>query len=297
MVCWVKNNKMDYFVHIAILIGIYSILAVSLNLVVGFTGLLSVTQAAFYGIGAYVTAILLTSLGMNFFFSVILGMIITGVISLAIGFVLSKLDGDYFALGSFGFNIIVYSVFLNWQSLTRGPLGIPGITKPVLFGFDFGSNYTYLILVLVFALITYLLAQFLTKSSFGRVLKAIREDEKAIQVFGYNTLFFKLTIFVIGAMIASLAGSLYASYITYIDPSSFNLPESIFILAIIILGGLANNKGVILGAVCLVILPEALRFVGFPSDVAAQMRQVTYGVILVLLMLYRPQGLMGEYKL
>lgn len=288
---------MDYFVHIAILIGIYSILAVSLNLVVGFTGLLSVTQAAFYGIGAYVTAILLTSLGMNFFFSVILGMIITGVISLAIGFVLSKLDGDYFALGSFGFNIIVYSVFLNWQSLTRGPLGIPGITKPVLFGFDFGSNYTYLILVLVFALITYLLAQFLTKSSFGRVLKAIREDEKAIQVFGYNTLFFKLTIFVIGAMIASLAGSLYASYITYIDPSSFNLPESIFILAIIILGGLANNKGVILGAVCLVILPEALRFVGFPSDVAAQMRQVTYGVILVLLMLYRPQGLMGEYKL
>jgi len=141
------------------------------------------------------------------------------------------------------------------------------------------------------------LAQFLTKSSFGRVLKAIREDEKAIQVFGYNTLFFKLTIFVIGAVIASLAGSLYASYITYIDPSSFNLPESIFILAIIILGGLANNKGVILGAVCLVILPEALRFVGFPSDVAAQMRQVTYGVILVLLMLYRPQGLMGEYKL
>ncbi len=287
---------MDYFIHIAILIGIYSILALSLNLVVGYTGLLSVTQAAFYGIGAYVTAILLTSFGINFFLSVLAGMVITGVLSFAIGFVLSKFNGD-FALGSFGFNIIVFSIFLNWQSLTRGPLGIPGIAKPVLLGLDFGNNSVFLVLVAVFLLIVYLVSEFITSSSFGRVLKAIREDEKAIQVFGYNTLFFKLTIFVIGAMMASVAGALFASYITYVDPSSFTLSESIFILAIIILGGLANNKGAVLGAVCLVILPEALRFVGFPSDIAAQMRQFTYGLTLVLLMLYRPQGLKGEFKL
>ncbi|MDQ5949267.1 MAG: branched-chain amino acid transport system permease protein [Patescibacteria group bacterium] len=288
---------MDYLIHIAILIGIYSILALSLNLIVGYTGLLSITQAAFYGIGAYATAILLTSFGMNFFLSIIVGMIITGVVSLAIGYVLSKFDGDYFALGSFGFNIIVYSIFLNWQSLTRGPLGIPGISKPSLFGLDFGENIIFLILVIIFALAVYFTSRFITNSSFGRVLKAIREDEKAIEVFGYNTLFFKLTIFAIGAMIASIAGALFASYITYVDPTSFALSESIFILAIIILGGLANNKGVVLGVVCLVILPEALRFVGFPSDIAAQMRQVTYGLILILLMLYRPQGLLGEYKL
>jgi branched-chain amino acid transport system permease protein len=170
-------------------------------------------------------------------------MIITGLISLAIGYVLSKFDGDYFALGSFGFNIIVYSIFLNWQSLTRGPLGIPGIAKPVLFNIDFSNNFFFLILVAVFALLVYLVSQFITKSSFGRVLKAIREDEKAIEVFGYNTLFFKLTIFCLGAMIASIAGALFASYITYVDPTSFALSESIFILAIIILGGLANNKG------------------------------------------------------
>ena len=288
---------MDYFVHIAILIGIYSILAMSLNLVVGFTGLLSVTQAAFYGIGAYVTAILLTAYGMNFFVAMIIGVIVTGLISFAIGYVLSKFNGDYFALGSFGFNIIVFSIFLNWQSLTRGPLGIPGISKPVLFGFEFGDNYLYLILVVAFALVVYFFSEFITSSSFGRVLKAIREDDKAISVFGYNTLFFKLTIFVIGAMMASTAGALFASYITYVDPSSFNLSESIFMLAIIILGGLANNKGAVMGAFCLIILPEALRFVGFPTDIAAQMRQVTYGLILVLLMLYRPQGLLGEYKL
>jgi branched-chain amino acid transport system permease protein len=288
---------MDYFIHIGILIGIYSILALSLNLVVGFTGLLSVTQAAFYGIGAYVTAILLTTFGINFFLSVFLGIIVTGVVSLTIGYILSKFNGDYFALGSFGFNIIVFSIFLNWQSLTRGPLGIPGISKPELFNIDFGNNTAYLVLVAVFVLIVYLISEFITTSSFGRVLKAIREDEKAIQVFGYNTLFFKLTIFVIGAMMASVAGALFASYITYVDPSSFALSESIFILAIIILGGLANNKGAILGALCLVILPEALRFVGFPSDVAAQMRQVTYGLVLILLMLYRPEGLKGEFKL
>ncbi|MBT6034005.1 MAG: branched-chain amino acid ABC transporter permease, partial [Candidatus Jacksonbacteria bacterium] len=125
----------------------------------------------------------------------------------------------------------------------------------------------------------------------------IREDEKAIQVFGYNTQMYKLTIFVIGAVLASVAGSLYATYITFIDPTAFNVMESVFVLSIIILGGLANLKGSVIGALFLILLPELLRFVGFPSDVAAQMRQLVYGLLLVLLMLYRPQGLMGEYKL
>jgi branched-chain amino acid transport system permease protein len=288
---------MEYLIHIAILISIYAILGLSLNLVVGFTGLLSVTQAAFYGIGAYVTAILITSTGMNFFLALIIGLIITGVCSLAIGFVLSKFKDDYYALGSFGFNVIIYSIFLNWQSLTRGPLGIPGIPRPTLFGFEFDSNLSFLILALVFLGLIYFICQFITSSSFGRVLKAIREDEQAISVFGYRTLWYKLAIFVIGAMMASVAGSLFASYITFIDPSTFTLTESIFILAVIILGGLANNKGAVIGAISLILLPEILRFVGFPSDIAAQMRQVTYGVILILLMLYRPQGLVGEYRL
>lgn len=261
------------------------------------TGLLSVTHAAFYGIGAYVTAILLTSYGMNFFLAVLISIVITAIISLLIGFVLSKFNDDYFALGSFGFNVIIYSVLLNWQSLTRGPLGIPGIPRPSIFGFVFSENLSFLILSAVLTLLVYLVCQFITTSSFGRVLKAIREDEKAISVFGYRVLWYKLSIFVISAGIAAIAGSLFASYITFIDPSTFTLNESIFILAIIILGGLANNKGAVLGAVCLILLPEILRFVGFPDSVAAQMRQVVYGVILILLMLYRPQGLVGEYKL
>jgi branched-chain amino acid transport system permease protein len=288
---------MEYLVHLAILICIYGILGLSLNLIVGYAGLLSITQAAFYGIGAYVTAILLTTTGMNFFVALILGMVITAVLSLAIGFVLSKFKDDYYALGSFGFNVIIYSVFLNWQSLTRGPLGIPGIPRPSLFGFSFSDNLSFLILAIVLGLLVYGVCVFVTRSSFGRVLKAIREDEEAIRVYGYHTLWYKLAIFVIGAVLASIAGALFASYITFIDPSTFTLNESIFLLAIVILGGLANNKGAVLGAVCLILLPEILRFVGFPSDIAAQMRQVVYGVILIVLMLYRPQGLIGEYRL
>ena len=131
---------MEYLIHIAILIGIYAILGLSLNLIVGYTGLVSVTHAAFYGIGAYTTAILLTSFGFNFFLSVLIGIMITGFVSLGIGLVLSRLKEDYYVRCSFGFNIIVYSIFLNWQSLTRGLLGIPGITRPEIFGFTFCEN-------------------------------------------------------------------------------------------------------------------------------------------------------------
>lgn len=288
---------MEYLIHLAILFSLYGILGISLNLVVGYTGLLSITHAAFYGVGAYATAIVLTSSNIGFFLSMIIGIIIATIISILIGIVLSKFDNDYYALGSLGFNVIIFSIFLNWQELTRGPLGIPGISKPSLFGFSFASNFSFLLLAILFLILIYFISRFIVNSSFGRVLKAIREDEKTIQVFGYNTIYFKLAIFVISSAMASVAGSLFASYITFIDPSSFVLTESIFILAIIILGGLANNKGAVLAALFLILLPEILRFVGFPSDIAAQMRQIVYGLILILLMLYRPQGLIGEYKL
>jgi len=288
---------MEYLIHIAILVCIYGMLGLSLNLIVGEMGLLSVTQAAFFGIGAYTTALLLVSMGMNFFFAAILGMLVTGVVAFGIGAILSRFRGDFYTLGSFGFNIIVFSVFLNWQSLTQGPFGIPSIPRPIFFGFQFSENIYFLGLALLMLAFVYGVCAFITRSSFGRVLKAIREDEQAISVFGYSTTYYKLVIFVISAMLAALAGSLFASYITFIDPSSFSLSESIFILAIVILGGLSSSRGAMLGALFLVVLPEVLRFVGFPSDVAAQMRQVIYGLILILLMMYRPRGFLGEYRM
>ena len=288
---------MAYLIHLAILISIYAILALSLNLVIGYTGLLSVAEAAFYGLGAYVTALLLVNSGWNFFLGLLAGMIVSGIVALVMGLVLSKFSGDYYALASLGLGFIIYSIFLNLQNITGGPLGIPGIPRPTLFGFTFSDNLSFLILILVFLAAIYLVCRFIVNSSFGRVLKTIREDEKAIQVFGYKTLNYKLIIFVISAMIAAVAGSFYASYITYIDPTTFTVDASILIISIIILGGLASLRGSVIGAVILILLPEFLRFVGFPDEIAAQMRQVAYGLLLILLMLYRPQGLVGEYKL
>ncbi|MBI2175435.1 MAG: branched-chain amino acid ABC transporter permease [Parcubacteria group bacterium] len=292
---------MEYVIHLSIVSGIVAILGMSLNLIVGYTGLLSVAHAAFYGIGAYVTAILLAGFGVNFFLALLLGMALAAAVALLIGLVLSRFDDDYYVLASLGLNIIIYSVFLNWNTLTRGPLGIPGISRPELGigGYRFGltSNFSFLVLTLLCAVLVYLAARFITRSSFGRVLMAIREDEQALQVFGYRTVYYKLAIFVIGAVMAAVAGALFASYITFIDPTSFMLRESIFMLSVIILGGLANTNGAVAGAVILVVLPELLRFVGLPSNIAAQMRLLLYGLALVLLMIYRPQGLFGKYRL
>jgi len=288
---------MEYIIHLLILISIWSILGVSLNLVVGYSGLMSVTHAAFFGTGAYATAILITKYNWNFFLTLIVSLAVSMGLSALFGLVLGKFKGDYYALISFGFNIIIFSLFLNWQELTRGPLGISGISRPEILSFSFSNNLHFLILVGCMSLIIFLVAEYVVNSSFGRVLMAIREDEQAISVFGYNTKVYKMIIFMISAGMAALAGSLFASYITFIDPSSFSLSESMFILAIVILGGLANNKGVFWGTVFLILLPEALRFVGFPTDIAAQMRQIVYGLLLLGLMMYRPEGLMGRYKL
>lgn len=288
---------MEYLIHLAILFAIYVPLAVSLNLVVGYTGLLSVTHAAFYGVGAYATTLLMVNQGWSFLPALVLAMVISGIVALVFGLILSRFRDDYYALVSFGFNIIVYSILLNWEELTRGPLGIPGIPRPEIFGFEFNSNFSFLILSLILSGLVYLASAGIVKSSFGRVLKGIREDEKVLGVFGYNTKIFKLVIFTLTAGMAGLAGGLFATYITFIDPSTFGLNESVFILAIIILGGVANLRGSVAGALFLILLPEILRFVGFPTDIAAQMRQVVYGGLLVFLMLYRPQGLLGEYRL
>lgn len=287
---------MDYLIHIAIYFTIFSIAGMSLNLIAGYTGLFSITHASFYGIGAYATALLLTRLGVDFFLSVALGVIITFAVSIPVGMVLSRFKDDYYALVSLGFSTIVFAIILNWHSLTRGGQGVFGITRPSLLGFDFLTNFSFLVLSFIFFTIIFFICRFIVRSSYGRVLKAIREDEKAIEAYGYNTTYYKLAIFVIGSMMAAVAGSLFASYIGYVDPSISGLNESIFMLVIIILGGPGNLYGPMLGALFLIIFPEALRFVGLPMNVAAQIREFIYGTALTLLMLYRPQGLVGEYK-
>ena len=288
---------MEYIIHIIILSAITAISSVSLNLVLGFTGLLSATHAALYGIGEYTVAIMLTRIGVDFFLSMIVAMFISGLVAFLVGLILNRFRDDYYAIATIAFQMVMATVFLYWQSLTRGPLGISSIARPSIFGFSFSSNISFLILSIVILGIIIFVSKRIVDSSFGRVLKSLREDEQAVEVFGYRTYHFKLTIFTIAAMMAACGGALYASYFSYINPPSFYLFYSIVAITTVVFGGLASIRGSVLASVVIVVLPEALRFVGFPNDVAAQMRQVLFGLALILLMLYRPQGLLGEYKL
>jgi branched-chain amino acid transport system permease protein len=288
---------MEYFIYLATFFALFAVFAISLNLLVGYTGLVSLAHAAFYGIGAYTTALLMANAGVNFFVAAIAGTALAAVLAFFLGFVFSRLSGDYHALGTVGLTYIAYSVALNWNSLTGGPLGIAGIRRPEIFGFSFAESALFLALALTLLVATYALSVFLVRSSFGRVLRAIREDEGAIAVFGYRTISYRLLVFVISAGIAALGGAFLGSYLRFIDPQTFGMTDSVLVLSMVLLGGAGSLRGPIIGALILVLLPEALRFVGFSPDVAGHLRQLIYGLILIGLMMYRPQGIMGEYKI
>jgi branched-chain amino acid transport system permease protein len=206
-----------------------------------------------------------------------------------------RLHEDYFVIATFGFQMILFSVFNNWMEVTRGPLGIPGIPQPAICGWKVDSQWKFLVLATLFAAFAYSVVWLVTTSPFGRVLHAIREDECFAKALGKNTLYFKVTTFAVSASLAAMAGSMYAHYISYIDPTSFTVMESILIISMVIIGGAGSSCGPLVGAVVLVTLPEAVRFVGLPSAVAANLRQIIYGGLLVVMMMFRPRGLVGKY--
>ncbi len=302
---------MGFAITIATVFAIWAILAISLNLVLGFTGLLSVGHIGFFGIGAYAMAILtsdpayeqlrteaLATYGWPFFAALPISALSAGLVAVLVGVVFNRFRDDIYVLVSFGFAIIAFNVFLNWRGLTRGAFGIHEIAPPVIGDWTLSGELEFLILALVFLAVIIVVAWFLVSSSFGRVLTAIREDEQAIEVFGYRATHYKLAVWVISAMMAGLAGGLFASWTSFIDPNSFILLESVLLVSIVILGGLASIRGSLLGAMAFVLLEEGMRFLPFlPTEYVGQARQVVLGILLVLLMLYRPQGLVGRYKL
>ncbi len=286
---------MEYLLHILILIGIYTILSVSLNLIAGYAGLISIAQAAFYGVGAYVAALMALNLDSPFLVNLVCAVVVSGLLGAIVGIPALRIRDDYFVIATFAFQIIAFSIFNNWVSLTGGPMGLPGIPQPTIFGLTISTHLGYLLLVGFFCALILWITRQIVLSPFGRVLKAIREDEVFAQAAGKNVAAYKVLVFVIGAGMAAVAGVMYAYYISFIGPGSFTIMESIFILSIVIIGGAGSLRGPVLGAVVLVALPELLRFVGLPSAVAANLRQIIYGGLLVAMMMWRPQGLLGEY--
>ncbi len=287
---------MDYLLHILVIAGIYIILTLSLNLIVGYTGLPALGHAAFSCIGAYTSSLLALNMGLSPWIGLLIGACVAALSGIIIGYPAVRLRGDYLALATFGLGVIVYSIAKNWVSLTRGPMGLPGIPGFSVLGFQLSEIWSYLLLVLFFVIVTVFAIKRIVNSPFGRILRSIREDEIASEALGKDTTRHKLLVFIIGAFFAGIAGSLYAHYITFIDPSSFTVMESITILLMVIFGGMGSISGSIVGAVILVVFPELLRFLGMPSSIAAPMRQMIYGLLLVVLMLKRPQGIMGAYR-
>ncbi len=275
-----------YVVDTASLAGIYIILSLGLNIMVGYTGLLNLGFAAFYAIGAYSYALLNTGLALGFWESLPLSMAISAVAGFLLGIPALRLRGDYLAIVTLGFGEITRIVLNNWVSLTNGPNGIAGIQRPSIMGIEFKGVTGYYYLVLFFVLLTIFFINRVINSKAGRAWMSIRDDEIAASTIGIDTFLYKLYAFTFGALWAGLAGQLFAAKMRFVSPESFTFLESVLILSMVILGGQGSIAGSIIGAVILVVLPEILREF-------EQYRMVFLGAGLIFMMIFRPQGLVS----
>ncbi|MGA7562251.1 MAG: branched-chain amino acid ABC transporter permease [Desulfobaccales bacterium] len=278
-----------YLLHLAILAGIYIILTVGLNLIIGYAGQISLGHAAFFGVGAYVSALMALRVHFSFPLAALAAMLAAAASGLALGLPTLRLKEDYLAIVTLGFGVILDMVFLNLD-ITGGPEGLAGIPSPSFFGLSFRPAGRYLVLVALAVALVLILTWRLVGSYHGRALRAIRDDETTAQVMGINTSAYKVAVFTLAAALAGLAGSLYAHYITFINPESFGLHTSILILAMVVLGGMGSMTGAVMGAVILTALPEVLRQFQSYQD-------LIYGALLVGLLILRPEGLLGKGKL
>ena len=285
---------MDYLLHILVMVSLYVILAVSFNLLIGFAGLFALSEAAFFGVGAYTTAILATKLGLAFPLPLLAGVVLTAALGLLVALPALRIGGDHLVIVTLALQIIVIAVMVNWRSVTGGTDGISGIPKIVLWGTPLDTPARFLPVALTGALVCLAVGWRLAASPFARALRAMREDEAAVHAVGKNVVAMKLTVFAVSAALAAVAGGLYAHYISYVSAETFTLDVTIYILAMVILGGTGNLWGSVLGAALLTALPELLKFVTLPPDIADKSRQIVYGLALIVILLLRPQGLLAE---
>ena len=298
---------MNYLLHLLVYFDIYAIVALSLNLIVGYCGLLTLAHAGYYAIGGYACALLMLTAGWGFLPALLAGVLLSAVASLAVSLPAWRLRGDFFVLASLAVQTLIFSALYNWSSaeaplgswenLTNGPFGLTGIPRPRLFGWEISGTFSYAVFATGIAGLCGFMLWRLKSSPWGRLLLAMREDELAARGLGKNTRLAKVQAFAIASAMAAVAGGLYAAYVRYLDPSSASLDESILMLSMVIVGGLGNFRGPLVGAATLVGLPEVLRFLDLPDAQAANLRLLIYGLLLVLMMHMRPQGIAGDYRM
>jgi branched-chain amino acid transport system permease protein len=279
-----------------IVCAINVMLAISLDFILGYAGQLNLGHSAFYGIGAYVSTLLVMRLGLPFWPAFAIGMALAGVAGMALSLFAVRLRGHYLAIASLGFAVIVHQVLLNWISVTQGPLGIygikppPAIALPGLPVIDFGDSANLFYLFAGFALLSYLLLDQLVRSPIGETLTAIREDEVSAASLGINCTLWKVFAFGVGSSIAGAAGAFYASFVGTLVPDAFIITESFTVLAMVIVGGMGTLIGPVWGAILLTVLPELLRGFG-------DFRLVLYGLALTLVVLFMPGGMVQAARL
>lgn len=284
-----------YLLHLLTLGCILAIAVVSLQLLVSTTGLLSVAHAVFLGIGAYAAGISVTLWHFTAIGEIGLAIVCASIISLMVSIPSLRLREDYFAISTFGLQMIASGVLLNWMPVTNGPLGIGGIGQLSIGGYAVRSYYLFFLLVLSICIVAVGIAESINASRYGLILRAIRSDELFAQSLGKPTLWFKVKIVALSAVLTSIAGVLYAHFLTYIDPSSFSLMDSVQVLSMVVIGG-TRPLGAVAGTLILVLLPEALRFLGLPAALAANIRQVLYGVLIVVVVAFCPRGLFSFHE-
>ena len=287
---------MQYIWHILISIEVYAILAMALNVQLGFGGLLNLAMGAFYGIGAYTYALFSLKAGLNFTTAIIIAISINVFFSFLISLAAMRFKGDVFVLISLAFQIITISLLWNLENVTGGVFGLAGINPPVILGFSINTLPRFFILGFIFLSIAILVISFLEHSAFGRTLQSIRDDYLACLSLGKNIVAFRIKSGALSSGLATFAGVLYATYLSYIDPSLFDLHTSVDIIFILILGGMANVRGGIIGAVIYIFLQEGLKSVGLPASIAFNLRVIIFGILIIILLYYRPLGLAGKLK-
>jgi branched-chain amino acid transport system permease protein len=276
--------KGGYLMNVLIFVGIYTILAVALNLLLGLAGQISLGQAAFFGLGAYISGVLTATHAVNPWFSMVIAIVTVGMIAFIVGFPILKLKGHYLAMATLGMGIIVYIIFNETVDLTGGPSGLPGIPHLSFGGIIFDSDLKSYYLIWFFTIVVILLSVNLAASRIGRALRAIHDSEVAARTVGVNARLLKVQIFTISGMFSALAGSLYAHTVTFISPTSFGFNVSIELLTMVIIGGLGSIYGSFLGAAILTLLPEFFRtFQDY--DI------IVYGITLIVITMYMPGGL------
>jgi len=286
----------NYLLHTGITIGYFTILIVSLNLALGYTGILNLGHVAFFAIGAYTSAIL-TGMGMPFLLAFACSAIVAGFFGFLLTALTARLKGDYVALATLGFSFVAISVITNWRSLTRGPYGIAGIQKPEIFGWEVVASSDYFVLTTCVAVISVYKIYRIVNSRYGTLLEAVRDDAIGLLALGKNIYKLKYQAMMISAAFAGIAGSLFAHYITYIHPTNFFLADIILMLSIVIVGGLASVRGSVVATALLILLTESIRFVDLPSSILGPSRLIIYALVLLVILMYRPRGLFGRIDL